>query len=132
VAASPLKRRGRDPAERGRAGEDLACAHLRGLGFRILERNYRCRAGEIDVVARDGGTWVFVEVKERGDPSHGEAVEAVTPAKRLRVVRAARLWAAAHGTSEASVRFDVVAIDRTGEKTRIRHERGAFDASGGG
>jgi putative endonuclease len=83
-------------------------------------------------VARDGQTCVFVEVKERSDASHGAAVEAVTPAKRQRVVRAARLWAAAHGASESPVRFDVVAVDRTGDETRIRHERGAFDAGGEG
>jgi putative endonuclease len=130
VAEGPLKSRGGVAAERGRAGEDLACAHLRRLGFEILERNYRCRAGEIDVVARDGETWVFVEVKERGTSSHGAAVEAVTPAKRRRVVRAARLWAAAHGASESPVRFDVVAIDGAGDEARIRHERGAFDAGG--
>jgi putative endonuclease len=132
VAADPLKGGGVAAAGRGRAGEDLACAYLRRLGFRILERNYRCRAGEIDVVARDGETWVFVEVKERSNPSHGAAVDAVTPAKRRRVVRAARLWAAAHGASESPLRFDVVAVDRTGDETRIRHERAAFDAGGGG
>jgi putative endonuclease len=131
VAEGSVKSGG-DAAGRGRAGEDLACAHLRRRGFRILERNYRCRAGEIDVVAREGETCVFVEVKERSGAFHGGAIEAVTPAKRRRVVRAARLWAAAHGASESPVRFDVVAVDRTGAETTIRHERGAFDAGGGG
>jgi len=134
VAPEALRRPGgAGPAgERGRAGEELACAHLRGLGFGILERNYRCRVGEIDVVARDGDTLVFVEVKDRSDPSHGSAVEAVTLAKRRRVVRAARLWAAAHGASESRLRFDVVAIDRDGAaaEPRIRHERDAFGAGG--
>ena len=114
----------------GAAGEDLACGHLQRLGMRVLERNFRCRAGEIDVVARDGDTVVFVEVKERSGASHGEAVEAVTPVKRLRVVRAARIYAAARGLSELPLRFDVVAIDWTAEGPRLRHERGAFDEAG--
>jgi putative endonuclease len=115
---------------RGGAGEDLACAHLQGAGFVIVERNYRCRVGEIDVVARDGDTLVFVEVKERGDASHGGAVEAVTGPKRRRVVRAAELWASVHRESESRVRFDVVAIDQGPQGPTIRHERGAFDAEG--
>jgi len=96
----------------------------------ILERNYRCRTGEIDVVARDADTLVFVEVKERADTSHGGAVEAVTGPKRRRVIRAAQHWAAVHHESESRVRFDVVAIDHGPEGPKIRHERGAFDAEG--
>jgi putative endonuclease len=114
----------------GVAGEDLACDHLRRQGFAILERNYRCRVGEIDVVAREGETVVFVEVKERGDASHGGAVEAVTGSKRRRIIRAAELWASVHRESESRVRFDVVAIDQGPEGPTIRHERGAFDAEG--
>jgi putative endonuclease len=115
---------------RGIGGEDRACAHLRGRGLVIVERNFRCRGGEIDIVAREGPTLVFVEVKERGDASHGSAVEAVTPAKRRRVIRAAKLWAARHGESESPVRFDVVALDAGPEGPVVRHERGAFDAGG--
>ncbi len=118
------------PEKRGVGGEDRACAHLAREGLEILERNFRCRVGEIDVVAREGPTFVFVEVKERGDASHGAAVEAVTPAKRQRVIRAAQLWAARHGQSESPLRFDVVAIDWGAEGAAIRHERGAFDAEG--
>jgi putative endonuclease len=99
-------------------------------GFAVVERNYRCRVGEIDLVARDGDTLVFVEVKERGDASHGTAVEAVTGPKRRRVIRAAELWAATHGASESSIRFDVVAIDWKGDEPVVRHDRGAFDATG--
>jgi putative endonuclease len=115
---------------RGAAGEDLACEYLRRQAFVILERNYRCRAGEIDVVARDGETLVFVEVKERADASHGGAIEAVTGAKRRKVIRAAQLWASAHRESETQMRFDVVAIDQEPEGPAIRHERDAFDAEG--
>ena len=117
-------------AERGGPGEDLACRHLEQQGLRVLERNYCCRVGEIDVVARDGETVVFVEVKERGDATRGAAVEAVTRPKRRRVIRAARLWAAARGLSESFVRFDVVAIDWKDGEPVVRHEKGAFDADG--
>jgi putative endonuclease len=111
---------------RGDAGEELACRHLRGRGMKVLARNYRCRCGEIDVVADDRGTLVFVEVKERGGDSHGSAVEAVTVGKRRRVVRAARVYAAAHGLSDAPIRFDVLAIDWGAEGPRVRHDAGAF------
>ena len=110
--------------EGGQRGEDLACRHLRRRGLEILERNYLCRAGEIDVVARDGDTVVFVEVKERGGDSHGGAVEAVTPHKRRRVIKAAQRWASAHGATESLIRFDVVAIDWTDGEPH----GGAFDA----
>jgi putative endonuclease len=114
---------------RGDAGEELACEHLRRLGLRILARNYRCRAGEIDIVAEDRGTVVFVEVKERRGESHGSAVDAVTALKRLRVIRAARTYAAIHGLSDAPLRFDVVAIDWGPLGPRVRHDAGAFGES---
>jgi putative endonuclease len=119
-----------DDGHRGAEGEERACAHLQKQGLKILERNYRCRVGEIDIVARDGDCVVFVEVKERSDPSHGTAVEAVTHSKRWRVIRAAQLWAAQHDASESEVRFDVVGIDWEPEGPVIRHERSAFDAAG--
>jgi putative endonuclease len=121
----------RDRVKSGEAGEDLACAHLRSLGYVILERNYRCRSGEVDIVARHGESTVFVEVKERRGTSHGEGVEAVTFGKRRRVIRAARLYAASKGISERPIRFDVVAIDWANDRPSIRHDQGAFDADGG-
>jgi putative endonuclease len=121
--ASPKPERARRPGE---AGEDLACAHLEGLGMRVIARNYRCRTGEIDVVADDRGTVVFVEVKERRGNSHGLAVESVTPFKRARIVRAAHRYAAVHGLADAPARFDVVAIDWGADGPRVRHDAGAF------
>lgn len=118
------------PHRTGAAGEDLACRHLQAQGFAILARNYRCRSGEVDIVARDGEVTVFVEVKERSGRSHGEGYESVTLGKRQRIVRAARLFAAAHGLSERPLRFDVVSIDTGGPAVRLRHDRGAFDSRG--
>lgn len=124
---------GRRSSRPGEAGESAACAYLEQLGFVILARNYRCRAGELDVVAREGETTVFVEVKERLTGSHGEGHEAVTGTKRRRIVHAARLFAAANGLSETLLRFDVISIarDGPGAAPRIRHDRGAFDSDGG-
>ena len=123
-----MRRRGGGP-QRGQPGEDLACEHLVRQGMRVLVRNYRCRAGEIDVVAEDRGTLVFVEVKERRGDSHGRAVEAVTPEKRRRMLRAAHLYAAQHGSSNRPIRFDVVAIDWGPDGPRVRHDAGAFGES---
>ncbi len=77
-------------------------------------------------MAEDRGTIVFVEVKERAGDSHGSAVESVTLAKRRKVVRAARMYAATHGVTEFAVRFDVVAIDWGPDGPRVRHDEGAF------
>lgn len=110
----------------GRSGEALAEEHLRRKGMLVLARNYRCRAGEIDLVARDGDTVVFVEVKERRGRSHGSAVEAVGWSKRRKVARAARMYAAVHGLSDAPLRFDVVAIDWGASGPCVRHDEDAF------
>ena len=115
----------------GAVGETLACRHLESRGLVVVARNFRCRSGEVDVVARDGETTVFVEVKERTGVTHGEASEAVTFGKRRRIVRAARLYAATRGLSESPLRFDVVGIDWADDgRPRIRHDVGAFDADG--
>ncbi len=134
MAAEALKGllgRLRDRVRSGAEGEDLACAHLRAQGYLIIERNYRCRSGEVDIVARHGEATVFVEVKERHGDSHGGGVEAVTFGKRRRVIRAARLYAASNGLFERPVRFDVLSIDWKDGRPGIRHDVGAFDADGG-
>jgi putative endonuclease len=113
----------------GAAGEALACRYLQARGFAVVARNFRCRSGEVDVVARQGETTVFVEVKERHGASHGQAHEAVTFGKRRRIVRAARLFAAARGLSDTPLRFDVVSIDWVDGQPHIRHEPGAFNVS---
>ena len=134
MAAEALKGllgRLRDRVKTGEAGEDLACAHLLAQGYQIVERNYRCRSGEVDIVARHGEETVFVEVKERRGDSHGGGVDAVTYGKRRRVVRAARLYAASRGLFERPIRFDVVSIDRADGRARVRHDQDAFDVDGG-
>jgi putative endonuclease len=113
---------------RGAKGEDAAVAHLSRLGYEILERNFKTRTGEIDIVAREGGTTVFVEVKRREAAGHGTAAEFVSPAKIRKVVSAARLYAARHRLTESPIRFDVIAIDVIDGREQLRHHKGAFDA----
>jgi putative endonuclease len=116
----------------GRAGEDIASRHLQRAGLVVLARNFRCRSGEVDIVAQDEDTTVFVEVKERHGRSHGEGFEAVTFGKRRRLIRAARTYAASRGLSERPIRFDVVSVDwpSDGGDAVIRHDKSAFDVDG--
>lgn len=115
---------------RGAAGEALACRHLESSDYAILARNYRCRFGEIDIIARHGPTTVFVEVKERRATSHGEGHESVVLPKRRRIVRAAMLYAAQHGLGDTALRFDVVSVVWKDGRPVVRHDQGAFDADG--
>jgi putative endonuclease len=98
--------------ELGRRGEDLACRHLEAHGLRLLERNYRCRAGEIDLVMLDGSTLVVVEVRSRSTSEHGGAAATVGFRKQQRFIRAARhLLLTRPDFRRLPARFDVVAID---------------------
>lgn len=116
----------------GRIGEDRACELLVGAGFEILARNARTRAGEIDAVAVERGTLVFVEVKtmRTGARSGPERpVLAVGPRKQLQVRRLARAWLAEnHPPSYTTIRFDVVGVslDPGGSPVEIEHIRDAF------
>lgn len=93
----------------GRSGEDLAADYLLGHGYAIVERNWRCAIGEIDIVARRGSTTVVIEVKTRSGPGYGHPLEAVTPVKLARLRRLAAAWAAENGPVER-LRIDAVAV----------------------
>jgi putative endonuclease len=111
--------------------ESAACRRLEESGFTVVHRNFRARGGEIDIVARKGELLVFVEVRSRGDAEYGSPEETVDLRKRLRIAAAARQYLA--GVSPASwreARFDVIAIEGTGDAASIRHYPGAFDAKG--
>jgi len=113
---------------KGRDGEDEAARFLESHGLSLLARNVRVGGGELDLVAEDGGTVVFVEVKWRRDASRGAPAEAVTPLKRRKLLSAARGWLAENPSSAPrEVRFDVVAIE--GGAGKIDWIRGAFDAT---
>jgi putative endonuclease len=97
--------------ELGALGEQLAVEHLRALGLRILARNWRCRYGELDVIAADGDrTVVFIEVKTRSGDGFGGIAEAVTRAKVRRIRRLAGIWLAGQDTGWAQVRIDVIGV----------------------
>jgi putative endonuclease len=113
---------------RGRAGEDAACRFLEASGYRILERNVTTDAGEIDVVALDGDTLCFVEVKARADDEHGSAVAFVGPRKQRRLARCAALFLAARGPRNHAVRFDVLGLERDGTGWRYELIRAAFES----
>lgn len=111
--------------ELGRRGEDAAARYLTGLGWSVLERNWRCRWGELDLVARDGADLVFVEVKTRSGTSHGHPVEAIDAAKLRRLRRLAGAWLAAHAAHADGVRIDLLAVlARPGRPVEVEHLRG--------
>jgi putative endonuclease len=94
----------------GQAGEDIACDYLAGKKYAIIARGFRLFHGEIDIIARDGGTLVFVEVKTRADESYGRPEESVTPSKQRQIRRLAQGYLVDHPCGDAGVRFDVVSI----------------------
>jgi putative endonuclease len=112
----------------GKTGEDVACRELERRGYAIIARRYRRRGGELDIVARDGGTLVFVEVKARGGRAFGEAADAVTIGKRRRIVRLALDYVMRHRLTDCPCRFDVVSVDFAGGRTSVEVYQGAFDA----
>ena len=113
----------------GERGENVAARYLRNKGYKIIIRNFRCELGEMDIVARDGKTLVFVEVKTRAydDPTPEEQVNLT---KQQTLTRIAKLYLSRYGIPQPPARFDVVAIVwPTGQNPIIRHTEHAFDAA---
>jgi putative endonuclease len=109
----------------GAAAERLAADYLARKGLQLIEANYRCRRGEIDLVLRDGDTIVFAEVRLRSSQRFGGAAYSVDRRKQARLVAAARFWLA--GKKDAPCRFDVVLMDRL-DASRIEWIRDAFSS----
>ena len=107
----------------GARAEELCAELFRGYGLRILERNWQCRHGEIDLIAEERGTLVFAEVRMRSTSHFGGAAESVTAAKRSRLLAAARLYLTRR--PEAACRFDVLLVT-AGDAARIEWIRDAF------
>jgi putative endonuclease len=110
----------------GPEGEALATAYLMGKGLTILHRNYKTPFGEADIIARQGTTIIFVEVKTRTTTAFGEPFEAVDRRKQERLRRIALYYQKQHGGAELPIRFDVISIKRVGNDTSIEHITDAF------
>ena len=120
-ASTPVSNR---TQELGRSGEDATAAYLEGLGWRILERNWRCRDGEIDIIAADGLCLVIVEVKSRASAKYGRAAEAVTAVKLQRLRRLGAHWAKEREVRACAMRVDVIGWERSGASWTVDHRRG--------
>jgi len=108
---------------RGREAEALAARHLEGCGLRVIERNFRIRGGEIDLICRDGKTLVFVEVRLRSRSDFGGAGASITANKRRRIILAARHYLM--GKPDCDCRFDCILLDGL-EKSRLEWIKNAF------
>ena len=117
----------RTTSDLGAHGERIAAAYLTDSGLRVLDRNWRCRDGELDIVAREGDALVFCEVKTRRGVGYGHPVEAVTPVKQRRLRVLAQRWLAAHDENAPDLRFDVVGVlVRPARPALVTHLRAAF------
>ena len=113
----------------GIRGEDLACAELERLGMQVLERNWRCRQGEIDIVAAEAGrtglTLVFCEVKCRSGLGFGHPLEAITYVKMRTLRQLAALWMREHRRKASSIRLDAIGVVLApGQEASVTHVRG--------
>jgi len=122
------------PKSLGQRGEDAAARYLKRLGYHILARHCRTRLGELDLIAADGRTVVFVEVKTRRTTDAGHPADAIDPRKEQRMTQAALAYLKAHGLLDYSARFDVVAITWPADSRRptIEHFQNAFSPPGKG
>ena len=109
----------------GAYGERVAARHLAAAGMAVLDRNWRCSEGELDLVLREGDALVACEVKTRTSLEHGSPHEAITDAKLARLLRLAQRWAEAHGVTPPEVRVDLVAVIRPlSGPALVEHVRG--------
>jgi len=115
----------------GRRAEDLAAAELERHGLRIIARNWRRPEGELDLVADDNGLCVFVEVRSRTGVEQGDPLESITPRKRARVIRAARMFLDSETVPATGYRFDVVGVTffDDGREPVLTHVPAAFEVS---
>lgn len=113
------------PTNKGEQAEQLACSYLQQQGLRLLEKNYRCRQGEIDLVMQHNGNLIFVEVRQRSDERFGGALASVTTKKQEKL-RLAALHYLQHKAPRANARFDVVAVQGNTTQPHIEWIRDAF------
>jgi len=120
---------GSENIKKGKKGEALAEKFLKKKGYRIIEKNFRTRFGEIDLIALDHGTLVFVEVKARGGTGFGSPMAAVGARKQSHLTMAANIYMEEKGLEDIAMRFDVVGIVGEGKKAAVELVKNAFDAA---
>ena len=117
-----------NPGATGARFEQIALEHMERAGLKLVERNYRTRFGELDLIMRDGATLVFAEVRYRRDPRFGGGAASVGVAKREKLARAARGFLQAHPRfASTPCRFDVIAFDGDAEAPALDWQRAAFE-----
>lgn len=107
--------------ETGKIGEDLACRYLENLGYTINERNFMCRQGEIDIIAKYKDEKVFIEVKTRKNRKYGDPIEAVTQTKQKHMKRAVEYYLYKNGIKNEYIRFDVIEVYLSKNSYKINH-----------
>ncbi len=117
----------RERLELGQWGEEIALQEIRCLGYRDIIRNYRCDLGEVDIIARDGDTLVFIEIKTRKNTASVIAKEAVTPRKKHQLSKVALCYMKSHDCINAKARFDVVAVTIQRHRPEVEIIKNAFD-----
>jgi len=110
----------------GQQGEDLVSEYLQNIGYRILYRNYRCRHGEIDIIAEEGGDLVFVEVRARRSANFGTAAESVNFRKQQKLHQLALFYISIEGQPKDNYRFDVAAVTFDGTDGKVELIKNAF------
>ena len=107
--------------ELGSYGENVACNYLEKIGYKIIERNFSSRQGEIDIIAKDGAEYVFVEVKTRSSDFYGKPAEAVNEVKKKHIYKTTKYYLYIHNLENAFVRFDVIEVHFKCGKYKLRH-----------
>jgi putative endonuclease len=105
----------------GRRGEEIAASHLAGKGYKIIDRNWHCPSGELDIVAEKGGTLVFVEVRTRRGHRFGLAEESITPSKQARLIELAQTYLQETSAGDLSWQIDVVAVQLGAGLPQVNH-----------
>ena len=115
-----------DKISLGKKGEEVALSYLKSKKYKIIEKNLRNRFGEIDIIAKDKGTLVFIEVKTRTSEAFGTPIQGINERKQERLKQLAMRYLAEKGLIDQEVRFDVLGILQTGKETKIEHIPNAF------
>lgn len=105
----------------GKEGEDICCQYLQDNGYTIVERNFRCKEGEIDIIARDKTEWVFLEVKTRTNAHYGYPADAITEWKKRKMMKAVKFYLYFHRLEDAYIRIDMIEVHMEKEIGYIHH-----------